>query len=281
MYCKRVLILEQSNNRFAQYGKQLCGMVKAVNESTNTNITVFVTNADIKTEGQWWLLLNFGGKVFSKALPNLNNFVFSLPQQSLETLGCILAKRETKTYLVAKGFLGASNLCDNLIAQMESLTTDNATNYEQFVASTNNFYPNGISVNVQELTQSASERYKSVKEYSQAFERYYASGGTSNYYQTVQKEIAKVFLQFPPYYPLINRYKSSFFVRVDFPSSEKYFVIGVLQKEGIVKYICYGLPDEKQKVEDKDFVLVENQPTSFWMIFQDADTGFITKLDGV
>lgn len=280
MYCKRVLILQQTNSRFAQFGKQLCGMVKLVNSSNQTAVTVFVTNADVKSQGEWWLLLNFGGKCISRKLQTLDGENFTLQQYPLEQVACLLVKREQSSWEVARAYLGNGNLCDALVACIKNLDDAPMTTYEQFVATTNNFYPE-VSVDVSNLLQSADKRYKVVEQYSDAFERFYASGGKSNYYQTVKGEIAKVFVQFPPYYPLINKYKGSFFVRVDFPSSERYFVMGVLQKQNQIKYICYGLPAEKQGIADKDFVYVPNQPTSFYMLFQDADSGQITTMQDV
>ena len=153
---------------------------------------------------------------------------------------------------------------------------DDASAYEQFVASTENFYDD---VNVTNLKAKADSRYRSVSEYSSAFERYYASGGNAEYYASVREEISKVFVQFPPYYPLIRKYKESFFVRIDFPSSDKFFVLGVLQSKGQIRYICYGLPAEKEEFEDKDFVYVDNAPQAFWMLFQDASTGQISALN--
>lgn len=280
MYCKRILILQQTNSRFAEQGKQLCGMVKLVNSANQTTVTVFVTNADTKTEGEWWLLLNFGGKCVSHKLQKLANDSFTLQQLSLQEVACLLVKREQSYFEVARAHLGSALLCDALVAHVQTLPKTSMTPYEQFVASTNNFYPD-VTVDVNALKKTAEQRYKVVEEYSDAFERFYASGGATNYYQTVKEEIVKVFVQFPPYYPLINKYQGSFFVRVDFPSSERYFVMGVLQQAGIIKYICYGLPAEKQNIADKDFVFVSNEPTSFYMLFQDANTGQITTMQGV
>ncbi len=280
MYCKRVLILQQTNSRFAQRGKQLCGMVKLVNSTNQTTVTAFVTNADVNTDGEWWLLLNFDGKCVTHKLQTLSNECFTLQQFPLDQVACLLVKREQRLWEVARAHLGNGTLCDALLREMENLPQQNLTPYEQFVATTNNFYPD-LSVDVTALKKSADERYKVVEQYSDAFERFYASGGSANYYQTVRGEIGKVFVQFPPYYPLINKYKGSFFVRVDFPSSERYFVMGVLQKEGTIRYICYGLPAEREEFSDKDFQFVVNQPTSFYMLFQDADTGQITTMDGV
>ena len=280
MYCKRILILQQTNSRFAERNKELCGLVKLIScGDQSTNVTVFVTNADVKMLGEWWLLLGFGRSYFARKLDTLNNGNFVLPAQSLDKVSCILVKREDKCYEAARAYLG-ENLCDVLARQMESLvsatTFEDASAYEQFVASTENFYE---GMDVQKLKVQADERYKSVTDYSNAFERFYASGGNADYYESVKTEIGRVFVQFPPYFPLIRKYQESFFVRIDFPSSDKYFVLGVLQQKGQIRYICYGLPAEKEAISDKDFVYVDNSPVSFWMLFQDATTGQISSLN--
>lgn len=274
MLCKRILILQQTDSRFAERNKEICGMVKLVN-SKQTTVTVFVTNANVATFGEWWVLLSFDGDTVARSLSTLNNDVFSLPLKNLENVSCLLVKKEDECHGVAQAFSGTKNFCPQLRRNMQNYIGEDCSPYEKFVASTNNFYD---GVDVQRLKKDADDRYKSVEEYSAAFERYYASGGNSDYYRAVKEEISKVFVQFPPYYPLIKKYEHSFFVRIDFPSSEKFFVLGVLQQNGVVKYICYGLPATDKAVNDKDFVLVENKPTGFWMLFQDANTGQITTL---
>ena len=280
MYCKRVLILQQTNATFAQSGKQLCGMVKLTNSANQTSVKVFVTNFVPNPSVEWWILLNFGGKCLSHKVGNLSGESFDFAQLSLDEVACLLVVVDKSCTEVARAYLGSATLCDTLVHQMQWLVGQNMTPYERFVSSTNNFYPN-VSVDVDALKKSANNRYKVVEDYSSAFEKFYASGGIANYYQTVKEEIVKIFVQFPPYYPLINKYSGSFFVRIDFPSSEKYFVMGVLQQDNVIKYICYGLPAEKQGFCDKDFVFVPNQPTSFYMLFQDANTGQITTMNGV
>lgn len=280
MYCKRILILQQTNPRFAERNKELCGLVKAINNGTQTtDITVFVTNADMQMLGEWWVLLGFGRNYFARKLDTLNNCCFGIPQQSLDNVSCLLVKREERCYEAARSHIG-ENVCDIMSRQMEELVRSTAfetdtSQYEQFVASTENFY-DGI---IHKLKVRSDERYKSVSEYSDAFERFYATGGGVDYYESVKREIGRVFVEFPPYFPLIRKYHESFFVRIDFPSSDKYFVLGVLQSKGQIRYICYGLPAEKQTITDKDFVYVDNSPTSFWMLFQDASTGQISALN--
>lgn len=283
MYCKRILILQQSNKRFAERNKELCGMVKLVNNSTEqTDVTVFVTNADTFALGEWWILLSLGKEKYARKLTTLNNDYFSLPQGKLDNVACLLIKRENANFEAARSFVGDASLCDSLVRHTETLIRasmlpeeETATPYEQFVASAKDYYQ---GLDVTKLKQEAASRYKSVDEYSTAFERFYATGGNADYYESVKAEITKVFMQFPPYYPLIRKYKEAFFVRIDFPKSDKYFVLGVLQQHGKIRYICYGLPEGKKGFEDKDFVYVENTPTSFWMLFQDASSGQITVL---
>lgn len=277
MYCKRILIFQQSDSRFAERGKDLCGLVKFVNNG-ETKVTVFVTNANASTFGEWWILLNCDGNIFARSLSTLNNFVFEIPLQKLENIGALLVKREEKCYEAAFAQLGSMSLCAALRRNLQQYITerDDITPYEKFVAGTVNFYENA---DVEKLKAEHSRRYESVKDYGAAFERYYAAGGDADYYQTVRREIGKVFVEFPPYYPLIKKYADSFFVRIDYPSSDRYFVLGILQKNGAVRYICYGLPAEKDGFSDKDFVFVDNSPTNFWMLFQDADTGQITTMN--
>ncbi len=279
MYCKRILILQQTNARFAERGKELCGLVKLVNDgAAETSVTVFVTNADTIMPGEWWVLLSFGRAAQATQLSTLNNCVFSLPQQDLGRVSCLLVKKEDRCFEAARAYLGENN-CDVLYRQMDGLTQpqqQDAQPYEQFVASTQNFYE---TEHVERLKVQADGRYRSVSEYSDAFERFYATGAHCDYYESVRTEIGRVFVQFPPYYPLMRRYRESFFVRIDFPKSDRYFVLGVLQKQGRIRYICYGLPAEREGFSDKDFVYVDSAPTAFWMLFQDADTGQISAID--
>ncbi|MDE7454879.1 MAG: hypothetical protein K2M64_03525, partial [Clostridia bacterium] len=99
MYCKRILILQQTDRRFAERGKELCGMVKLVNNnSDHTQVTVFVTNVDAKSFGEWWLLLGFGRERIAIQLDTLTNAKFNVPRKNLDTVGCLLVKREDKCF---------------------------------------------------------------------------------------------------------------------------------------------------------------------------------------
>lgn len=229
MYCKRVMILQQSDKRFACRGRELCGMVKLVNNSaSDTLVTVFVANADNGGFGEWWLLLSFAESVFVKRLPDLNNRVFSLPVQQLDDVGCLLVKKEKRCYEVARASLGNASLCDKLVRNMDKLVdyvdvnaprqnesqvttavdsmaaTDNAAvsvaaansaraavggeaadeEYKPYVSKAADNY---VNLDLAGLRTNADGRYKSVEDYSEAFERFYAVGGClSSFRRTIR-----------------------------------------------------------------------------------------------
>jgi hypothetical protein len=302
MYTKKVLIFNQVYGGFAEANSVLCGMVKVTNSGKgDTEVAVFVTNADVRQFGEWWLVLYVGDNIYSANLTTLNNFTFTVPEYDLSKLAALLYKRTLSgVKLAAESSLNmpitlymrenspkiitgeqtVSNQYQNtrsVPAKAFEMDVD-ATEYEKFVASTKNFYEDATP-SIDQLKSGLNERIKTVEDYSTAFERFYATGGGENYYSSVKNEITRLFTQFPPYYPLIHKYRDSFFVRVDFPKSNKFFVVGVVEKDGKIKYICYGVPGERGNFEDKDFTYVETPDTEgFWMLFQDADTGQLTAM---
>lgn len=293
MYAKKILIFNNADSRFAISGKQLCGMVKLINNGQPyTEGSLVVTNADEKTFGEWWLLLSVDGEIFAYSVTTLDRFAFTVDTRLSDNVGCALIKREQICRVVAVADVGVKVLSDYLRVNADKIVrtapqnggkyqteSNNTTAYEKFVAATDNYYgENAVKAayDVDRLKDVVKQRYRSVTEYSDAFERYYATGRGDNYYQSVKREVAKLLVQFPPYYPLMAKFKESFFVRIDFPDTDRFFVMGVLQQKGEVRYICYGLPGQKDNFCDKDFVYVDGDPEGFWMLYQDAVTGQIT-----
>lgn len=296
MYIKKILIFNNANNRYATQGKQLCGMVKLINNGrSGINGSLVITNADKNYNGEWWLLLALDEKKFAYKVNVIDRYEFVVNTALLGNIGCVLVAKDSMCHIVACADVGTQKLSDylsnnastiisNANSQGNVTITDDysqqqSTQYEKFVAATDNYYGNvdtAPKVDVDHLKQMVKQRYKTVDEYSDAFERYYATGRGDNYYDTVKREIAKLLVEFPPYYPLMDKFENSFFVRIEFPDTNRYFVMGVLQEEGVVKYICYGLPGERDNFCDKDFVYVDGNPEGFWMLYQDAVTGQIT-----
>lgn len=291
MYDKKVIILNQLNDCYTLNGKSLCSMFKLICDGRHTQTSIFVNNADSTKLGEWFAVIKCNDKVFVNDLHTFNNCTFKLENDSLGSLSCLLAVRYEDT--VTPVASGGQNSLTCLLAleeylscydktQDHSLPIDlmelnaNTTQYEEFVDTTENFYSEEKPLDIEKLREKSEGKYETVKQYSSAFERYYASSTADNYYQVVKKEIAELFVAFPPYYPLIERFPESFFVRIDFPKSERFFALGVLLNDGYPQYICYALPGDRGDFADKDFVYVEGNPVGFWILYQDAATGQIT-----
>lgn len=277
MYCKKILIFNNVDNSAAIKGRQLCGMLKTEGIGNNvTDCRLFVTNARPDIDN-WYCVVRVNGKVFSKQC-QLDNFCFQLPVNVTGDIACVLVANTGSPTVVATACIGESSNLQYLLANASKLVSgDQWTEYEKFVAATDDFYGNTQAVDVGKLLENAQSKYKTVEEYSTAFDKYYAGGRQDNYYQSVKKEITNLFLQFPPYYPLIRQFPDCFFVRVDFPTGNRFFVMGLLQQDNAVRYICYGLPADKEGFDDKDFSYLSCSDGGFWMLYQDANTGQITS----
>ena len=86
MYSKRIVILRQTDSRFAVKGREICGVVK-LERDVRTQATVSVSNVDVSVFGEWWLLLAIGDKVFSHRLERLSGESFSLPLAQSDNIG--------------------------------------------------------------------------------------------------------------------------------------------------------------------------------------------------
>lgn len=278
MFSRRVLIFSRQDNLYASCGN-LCGMAKLTVEGGKMQVCVFVSNLQPNGAGEWWGVVLVDGKMYKAKLLHVNNFCFDLPETALENVAFLLVNVSgERVAVVAESYLGNKKINTFDSGKLQAFLLGESTPYESFVASTSNYYPSQIAVDVAQLKRDSKQSYVALHNYSSAFEKYYAAGRGDNYLQSVKVELEQLFKKFPPYYPLMEKYKESYFVRIDFPQTERYFAVGLITKDGSARYICYALPDEKQGLSDKDFAFVENDGKGFWMLCQDANTGQITTL---
>ena len=278
MYSRRVLIFSRQDNLYASCGS-LCGMAKFSINGNQTQVCVFVSNLQMDEDDKWWGVVLVDGKMYKSKLPHVNNFCFDLPTTALENVGFVLSKQhQDGLVVVAQGFLGNRKINAFDKDKLRWFLMGQGTKYEDFVATTPNYYPNDVQVDVAKLKRQSQQGLVALHNYSAAFERYYAVGRGDNYLQSVKAELEELFGRFPPFYPLMEKYKESYFVRIDFPQTDKFFAVGLITREGHTKYICYALPAEKQTLQDKDFAFVEKDGKGFWMLCQDSATGQITTL---
>ena len=288
MYDKKVVVLSQLNGTFAKANKKVCAMVKLIFDGQKANGNLFVCNAQSPFMGSWLLVMKIDDTFFKVELENLEQS-FLLPCGQGSKISCLLAFVAEANYPVASGSCGRFDnqlvtLLDEIVeanadGNLVTFCQDSPTQYAQFVASAGNFYQAEPKVfDVEQFKKQAEKRMDAVKDYSTAFEKYYSAKTGDNYYQSVKEELTQLFVTFPPFTPLMERFSDSFFVKVDC-NADKYFALGVLTKDGDPKYICYAVPGEKN-FSDKDFVYLQEGGQGFWLLYQDADTGQITvRLD--
>ncbi|MEG1705871.1 MAG: hypothetical protein RR291_00045, partial [Clostridia bacterium] len=295
MYSKKVVVLNELNDIATMRGKQLSGIVKAVASGEDCKVVAQLTNYDASHFGAWYITVKIDGVIKSLPMDSLNGYSFNVPSRSADSLQALIIKEDNKFLPVAYGASGrdidynslmrdfmlwknppkeASTNKGNKASYTNFEKTDevDTTEYEKFVAATDNYYsgkPINI-VDIEEIKNKNNDKFSTVEKYSEAFEKYYAVGLGDNYYASVKNELMALLEQFPPYKPLSAVYPESFWVKIDFPKSSNYFVLGLLLKDTSPKYICYGLPDNNHALKDKDFVYCEGAGGNFWILFQDA-----------
>ena len=108
------------------------------------------------------------------------------------------------------------------------------------------------------------------------------------FYEEVKNQIGELFTNYPEEEFLANIIPHSKWVRVDYEKNGHYYVVGLIYEEGILKYICYGMPGmwEEKPPKEMDGVsqwlpLDNEKPNDFgyWLSYQDADTGENIKIE--
>lgn len=177
--------------------------------------------------------------------------------------------------------LSEKSLNDTIFNQT---TQDNLTEYEKFVSACDNYYLKEMSqqpFDINLFRSNSIGKFKSVEEYSNAFEQYYAGGRNGNYYQSVKEQLQQIFDTFTPYTSLIDSIPCSYWVKVNNNKSSNYFIIGLISKNDTPYAIGYALPSSQySRVDDKDFIYKKFSGDSsrcYYILFQDCITGSLIK----
>lgn len=99
----------------------------------------------------------------------------------------------------------------------------------------------------------------------------------SSFYYAVKPQIDELFICYPREETIEQLVEDSKWVRINYEKDD-YYVVGLLEEEGEVRYICYGVPAEKDIVPPKDIedlceYLPLDEKRGYWVMFQDAENG--------
>ena len=105
------------------------------------------------------------------------------------------------------------------------------------------------------------------------------------YFLSVKQELEELFLRFPEEECLPRYFFGSRWAKINY-SENKYYVVGVIKENDKEKYICYGVPAKYSAEPPKElkgyctFIpisIFDMRGEGYWMMFQDAVTGFCVK----
>lgn len=116
-------------------------------------------------------------------------------------------------------------------------------------------------------------------------ERLVLDSENADYYQTARQKLESIFFKFPEEKTLSAVIPESRWARVNY-SADKYYVVGVIKKDGKERYVCYGVPAKYSAKPPKElkgycsFVpasFFDMKGDGYWMMFQSAITGECVK----
>ena len=108
---------------------------------------------------------------------------------------------------------------------------------------------------------------------------------TTDYYQTAKPKLESIFFKFPEEKTLSSIIPESRWAKVNY-AGDKYYVVGVIKKDGKERYVCYGVPAKYSATPPKElkgycsFVpssFFDMKGDGYWMMFQSAITGECVK----
>lgn len=109
--------------------------------------------------------------------------------------------------------------------------------------------------------------------------------GESDFYEIISDQIDDLFNKFPSEERLVEIVPNSRWIKVDYDGDGKQYVLGLIYDKDEVKYICYGVPSDKDNappsVLESYSQWLEIDDGGYWVMYQDAKTGENVIVDDV
>ena len=102
-----------------------------------------------------------------------------------------------------------------------------------------------------------------------------------DFYSRMEDEIENIFSRYPPEEKLMKAMSGSRWAKIGYGDG-KYYVFGVLYREGEAAYVCYGVPSSDGQNAPKSLsgyaTYMPVEGGGFWIMYQDARTGVSVKI---
>jgi len=102
------------------------------------------------------------------------------------------------------------------------------------------------------------------------------------FYDMIADQIDEIFNRYPREHKLESLVDNSKWAKLDTDTDNKYYVVGIINVDNNIKYICYGVPgtyNQEPPIEMRKYSQwlptdVRNPyTTGYWVMYQDANTG--------
>lgn len=265
-YVKKVLVFDEIAEGYAVFGKKISGVLKIEKRDGLCRAEVFLTDLLRRRVDGIECVLKVEKDVYHFFAQSAE-FCFDLKDaRQHDGVSCLLA--------AVKGdgsvpFAYAADVDEDkgvLLPYLKNPVQEE-TQYEKFVAATDNFYEQ--SLDLDKIRKESQARFDPVERLAGI-----KSAGQS-FFAEVRDVLKDIFALYPPCEDLNDMIKESFWVKVPYRNG-KYFAVGLIQSGGKAKYLAYAVPGDRQKrPQDDSFVFLptKNNSEGYWIICQDASDG--------
>jgi len=297
-YKKTILLTNKQN-----YDK---GITVLSIEKNNSGVFGTLKAFDFSADNLVLALSENGGKVIKQnvILSNDNLFTFKLGNNfNLDApLGCVLCKFEKDKYtpLLWGSSDKKARFVNDVISLLQRDDIDNKITAKapEIKPDFNVSHSNMQSMKTDTHNQTFERDISAEKEVSKAdlfdssdeeIEREIDKNLSepSDFFDLVGDQIDELFATFPHDENLAKMIPDSKWVRVDYDHTGKEYLLGIINENGAIKYICYGVPGQFSKAPPKELekfsqwlpLDLNNPEEGYWVMFQDATTGDSIEID--
>ncbi|MEG1528414.1 MAG: hypothetical protein RR248_00485 [Clostridia bacterium] len=304
MYSKKIILLHST-----EQGKGCKGICKLFCSGKTVSGTLSLANVDSRNYGLYKCAMFLNAKTYSFELDTLINYEFEINQDYIGVVKVLIARQEKKLVPLCFGstlnelnydsnllllLLGGKKELSSPILQTQQeksarphdlqedistqhffasevkpkqistakqsqpvLVEEALTEYEKFVTATDNYYD-------------GREGAKLLNSYKTSLNNFYENK-QSGYYNSVKSILLRIIDAYPRYPMLTSSIDNSIFVKISH-ADKRFFCLGLLIQDARPKYICYAVP---KNLSNQDCL----SPNDFTYVFQDAESGKLTKND--
>lgn len=295
-YTKNIAVIRTVRNGFSADGGPLSGLVKAERYGNSLKIEISLINFAPLTEGKFVAAVSDGKHIL--VLDGLTFEGLSDVDTSSGFTALICFVRG-EVLPVASAVCGAFRVAvSDVKAEIEkqekinsekpkSVSAFEKINYEDEAIAKENYYEyeqtdkDGGSVRKDKKKKADGSGIFEDETAQSAGGKTFGGLARGNFYERMKDEIENVLTAYPEEGALCEVVENSRWVRIDYGEG-KFYVFGVIEKDGSPAYICYGIPsDNSERPPESLSGLSAYLPAGgggYWIMYQDASTGASVKI---